>query len=199
MGWTDKLPSLKGLTAFFYVATHWSAISQDLDAYRSQIEDRNKWIQDLRATLEAKEGRFRIEREELIQRQEELSGFVRGLAVELESRAATRDDLIERSRLAATQLERAIVLVKDLQTNYAALLVFTVLFFLSRRPDERGVWLGAFPEPVRRILTVLNENFGQKFGPSAVLPSNMLQPDAFQEMANGVLGDFQKKVPDSMP
>ncbi len=40
----QKLPSLKGITAFFYVATHWSTISHDFEVYRQQIEDRERWL-----------------------------------------------------------------------------------------------------------------------------------------------------------
>ena len=46
-----KLPTLKGIADCFYVATHWSTISQEREEYRRQITDRDQWIQSRESTL----------------------------------------------------------------------------------------------------------------------------------------------------
>lgn len=38
-----RLPTLKGIAEFFYVATHWGTISNDFEQYRRQIKDREDW------------------------------------------------------------------------------------------------------------------------------------------------------------
>lgn len=62
MTWTEKLPSLKGIARFFYVATHWDTISHDLEEYRRQIKDREEWAI---AMLKGKEELHRLQRERL--------------------------------------------------------------------------------------------------------------------------------------
>lgn len=64
MAWADKLPSLKGITAFFYVATHWGTISEDLEEYRRQIRDREEWA---RKMLEGQEELHQLDRKRLEQ------------------------------------------------------------------------------------------------------------------------------------
>lgn len=48
MGWLDtlikKIPTLRGIADFFYVATHWSTISHEREEYRRQIKDREDWL-----------------------------------------------------------------------------------------------------------------------------------------------------------
>lgn len=39
----NKLPTSKEIAAFFYVSTHWSTISEDLQRYHNQIEDEWQW------------------------------------------------------------------------------------------------------------------------------------------------------------
>jgi len=48
-----KLPTLKGIGDFFYVATHWSTISAERDEYRRQIKDREEWHQSYKTNVEA--------------------------------------------------------------------------------------------------------------------------------------------------
>ena len=47
MGWAskivEKLPTLRGVGTFIYVATNWNTISSDLEGYRRQIKDREEW------------------------------------------------------------------------------------------------------------------------------------------------------------
>ena len=55
MEWLDallkKLPTLKGITAFFYVAAHWGTISQDFEELRRQIHARDEWMKTQEQTL----------------------------------------------------------------------------------------------------------------------------------------------------
>ncbi len=55
MEWLDallkKLPTLKGITAFFYVAAHWGTISQDFEELRRQIQSRDEWMKTQEQTL----------------------------------------------------------------------------------------------------------------------------------------------------
>jgi len=48
MDWLDnlfkKLPTLKGITYFFYVASHWGTFKEELAQYRQQIQDRENWL-----------------------------------------------------------------------------------------------------------------------------------------------------------
>jgi hypothetical protein len=39
-----KLPTLKGIADFFYVATHWSTVSTEREEYRRQIKEREEWL-----------------------------------------------------------------------------------------------------------------------------------------------------------
>ena len=43
-----KLPTLKGIADFFYVATHWGTISaersEEREQYRHQIKEREDWL-----------------------------------------------------------------------------------------------------------------------------------------------------------
>lgn len=39
-----KLPTWRGITEFFYVATHWSTISHDFEEHRRQIQSRDEWM-----------------------------------------------------------------------------------------------------------------------------------------------------------
>jgi len=49
MDWLDtlikKIPTLKGIAEFFYVATHWEIFSHEREEYRRQIKDREQWKQ----------------------------------------------------------------------------------------------------------------------------------------------------------
>ena len=38
-----KLPTIRGITWFFYVATNWSTFRDELGEYRKQIKDRDDW------------------------------------------------------------------------------------------------------------------------------------------------------------
>ncbi len=40
----NRLPSWKGITEFFYVASHWGEISHEREEFRHQIKDREDWI-----------------------------------------------------------------------------------------------------------------------------------------------------------
>jgi len=47
MGWAtrliSKLPSFRGIANYFYVAANWGRISEEQEAYRRQIKDREEW------------------------------------------------------------------------------------------------------------------------------------------------------------
>lgn len=64
MKWADKLPSLKGIARFFYVATHWGTISHDLEAYRRQIKDREEWADRM---LKEKDELHKLQQEKIEQ------------------------------------------------------------------------------------------------------------------------------------
>jgi len=46
-----KLPTWRGITMFFYVASHWDTISNDFEEYRRQIKDREEWSKAAEAIL----------------------------------------------------------------------------------------------------------------------------------------------------
>lgn len=46
-----KIPTLKGIADFFYVATHWGSISSVFEEYRRQIKDREDWLKTQEQTL----------------------------------------------------------------------------------------------------------------------------------------------------
>src|SRR5437867_1249358 len=84
MDWLDtvikKLPTLKGVTAFFYVATHWSTISHDFEEYRRQIKDREDWLKTQGDTLK------KLHRLEMAKLTKEFEGALKGwrdIAIEL--------------------------------------------------------------------------------------------------------------------
>jgi len=68
MNWLDtllkKLPTIKGISWFFYVATHWSAFRDELELYRQQIRDRDEWRKTQTEIHEAEKQRIAHEAEQ---------------------------------------------------------------------------------------------------------------------------------------
>ena len=42
-------PSFRGIINYFYVAANWTRISEDIEAYRRQIRDREEWARQMLA------------------------------------------------------------------------------------------------------------------------------------------------------
>jgi hypothetical protein len=85
MDWLDalikKIPTLKGIAEFFYVATHWGVISHEREEYRRQIKDREEWSKAAEQTLkrnhEQEKQRITKEYEEKLKtQQDELVGAI---------------------------------------------------------------------------------------------------------------------------
>jgi hypothetical protein len=68
MNWLDtllkKLPTLKGITWFLHVATHWSTFRDELEQYRQQIKDRDEWRKTQATMHEAEKQRLAHEFEQ---------------------------------------------------------------------------------------------------------------------------------------
>lgn len=68
-----KLPTFKGIANFFYIATHWSEISQMLEEYRKQIRDRDDWLKQQAEHHEYEKARLTQETMGEIQRAQEVA------------------------------------------------------------------------------------------------------------------------------
>lgn len=124
MAWTDRLPSVKGFAAFFYVATHWSTISRDFEEYRRQIKDREEWALTM---LQYREEIHRLEQERL---QRDLS--------ERTERAESEHALVKQYRV---ELKRTKSLLNWLIRSYLDVVGVLAKILSQEEPSSRQLLL----------------------------------------------------------
>lgn len=172
MGLHDRFPTLRGFAYFFYVATHWGTLSQELDAYRKQIKDRDAWLEAMQKAMERQENLAARERNQLIEDQRKLAEALNILATELDQAEKKRDtaeallregrDLLNRTMELAQEGSK---LTDEFSKHLFALIPLAVRYLLQASPEERSMRLAALPEPIRSSMGRTVESLLRQIGP----------------------------------
>ncbi|MBI4254210.1 MAG: hypothetical protein HY616_03995 [Candidatus Rokubacteria bacterium] len=156
MGWAGdllaKLPTLKGMGSFLYVATNWRTISGDFEEYRRQIKDRESWARDMLANQDALHDLAMKLHEEATRTwvdraYESLEMAKRGMEV-----AKSVAETLEQTRNA---LRKSQELTEKLVEDWADCAITLAQWLAEEKPPVRAVVLASLNEASRDLVTRL--------------------------------------------